>query len=948
MIVKSFVQLFFFLFISNSFAGSVKGVVTDKETGEPLLGVNVFVEGTSLRTITNVAGKFIIEDIPPGKHIIVFSFIGYEDVWKKNVAVISDSTVFFEIEMKPATIEPTFGLKKPLPDGWVLFEEPLDLYTTNTTRLINSGDIEKLPVRGIDELVSLNSGVTTAGSGGLTGNTFVRIRGTLSNQSLFQIDGIPYLNPLTGEPFGTIPNFAIDDIETQIGGFPVRYGNSLGGVVNTSTNTGYYRYFGGAEGITSGLTDAYGYNLFSGYVGGPLLPKSRNLTFFAVLEKLNAADDYPRAIKLEIPTAGISRDQLQDNQGDVLRFSGNIRGYFGHLKTTISASGSFRDYRDYIHSYAKHNSFHNPKLEDNVMAGAFDLEHALSHSAFWTLTLRYQSIEHKEGDGFWYEDVLAYGDSAKNAEVGVQLPRDGTKISYDENGVFYDYGRVYDFFGKYEVQTPGVDFKLVKAVTRHLFEIGGSFQQSTLRYYTLSPVVVAYGKDIYSLEERYYRGIGRYYGYDITGEEELNDSRMQEIAGITFEESGAKKPQTAWAYLQDQIDFRNLKLNLGLRYDFFDPKTDRIKDPENVLGFGTNPTRLDVDDFEKAPSENYFSPRLGAAFLLSYTTTLRANYGIYRRQPPLFTIYESWLKIKELEVRNGEDIHHGHVKAETSTQYELGIQKQIDTSVSVDFYLYYNQIKDIINLAVQRTKFGPTYRRYTSYTNIDNSLTVKGAGASVYFHAIGPFNGMINYTFTSSSQEDASSNFIGMFQNPNLVNSLTALIGNTPKHVVTADLDFRTAKGEGPAISGFRPLENTGANMLLKYHSGGFYTPIEQFNVLGNTDLSETIIPLINPATSDPFFQIDLKIDKRFDLKKVSLVPYLWIRNLLGRKNVTYVYPSTGQPNNTGYLETPEGQQQIIASPNPEGFVADYKALENNPENYDFPRLIRLGLKIKF
>ncbi|MFW5916714.1 MAG: carboxypeptidase-like regulatory domain-containing protein, partial [Bacteroidota bacterium] len=52
----------------------VSGMVTDAETGEPLPGVNIVVEGTTTGTTTNMDGEYSIE--APGDATLVFSFVG--------------------------------------------------------------------------------------------------------------------------------------------------------------------------------------------------------------------------------------------------------------------------------------------------------------------------------------------------------------------------------------------------------------------------------------------------------------------------------------------------------------------------------------------------------------------------------------------------------------------------------------------------------------------------------------------------------------------------------------------------------------------------------------------------------------------------------------------------------------------------------------------------------
>lgn len=58
-----------------AFAQTATGLVKDK-TGEPMIGVNVLVKGTTNGTITDFDGKFSIPDVPSNATLVV-SYIGY-------------------------------------------------------------------------------------------------------------------------------------------------------------------------------------------------------------------------------------------------------------------------------------------------------------------------------------------------------------------------------------------------------------------------------------------------------------------------------------------------------------------------------------------------------------------------------------------------------------------------------------------------------------------------------------------------------------------------------------------------------------------------------------------------------------------------------------------------------------------------------------------------------
>ncbi len=78
---------------------TVKGVVTDKETGEPMIGVSIRVTGTDVMTVTDVQGGYSLT-LPEGRYKVVFTYVGYEKVEREVDASRPES--FKEITMSPS------------------------------------------------------------------------------------------------------------------------------------------------------------------------------------------------------------------------------------------------------------------------------------------------------------------------------------------------------------------------------------------------------------------------------------------------------------------------------------------------------------------------------------------------------------------------------------------------------------------------------------------------------------------------------------------------------------------------------------------------------------------------------------------------------------------------------------------------------------------------------
>ena len=88
-----------------STTGKIRGAVVDAQTGEPLIGVNVIVKGTTLGAATDVNGVFIILRVAPGTYNVEASMIGYESVTFTQVIVEVDRTINIDFSLSISTFE---------------------------------------------------------------------------------------------------------------------------------------------------------------------------------------------------------------------------------------------------------------------------------------------------------------------------------------------------------------------------------------------------------------------------------------------------------------------------------------------------------------------------------------------------------------------------------------------------------------------------------------------------------------------------------------------------------------------------------------------------------------------------------------------------------------------------------------------------------------------------
>ncbi|HER09011.1 MAG TPA: TonB-dependent receptor [Bacteroides sp.] len=175
---------FFTVFAVNAQVREVSGVVTDAETGEPLIGVNVAVTGTTTGTITSADGSYSI-NVPSGQ-TLHFSYVGYES---QNVTITDQTRVNVSLVMSTEEIDEVvvigYGtMKRSDLTGAVSSISEEDIATTKSSNVIEA-------------LQGKVAGVDMVRSSGEAGSGYsILLRGarslTASNSPIYIVDGIDY------------------------------------------------------------------------------------------------------------------------------------------------------------------------------------------------------------------------------------------------------------------------------------------------------------------------------------------------------------------------------------------------------------------------------------------------------------------------------------------------------------------------------------------------------------------------------------------------------------------------------------------------------------------------------------------------------------------------------------------------------------------------------------
>ncbi len=240
-------------------SGSLKGTVTDKETGEPLPFANIVVElgGTQVGgTATDFDGNYMIKPISPGKYNVIATYAGYQKGITEGVIIKGDKITFLDMELSSTAV----ALKEV---EVKTYRVPLiDKDNTVQGATVTKDEIEKMPDRSANAVAVTVGGVFSRD--GERGN----IRGARADGTTMYIDGIK-----VSSGSSALPPSAIEQVSVVLGGLPAQYGDATGGVISVTTRGPSRKFGAGFEFETSEFLDAFGHNRLGFNLNGPLFTR---------------------------------------------------------------------------------------------------------------------------------------------------------------------------------------------------------------------------------------------------------------------------------------------------------------------------------------------------------------------------------------------------------------------------------------------------------------------------------------------------------------------------------------------------------------------------------------------------------------------------------------------------------------------------------------------------
>jgi len=229
----------------------------DEKTQNALPGASIIIEGTTLGTMADKNGNFVIHNLPAGTYDVSVSMIGYRKLTIKNILINIDRNTEKKFLLSAEVLSV---------DAIVVTESNnlIQSDLTSSTYFISGDDISKrLPVDSYLDAVALLPGVV--------GN---HVRGGRETDVVYMLDGLPLQGSLSRALASTLPNSSIIEMMVQTGGFSAEYGDASSGIVNVITKDGRNKAEGNLKFYTdfaeTGITDNHNSRRLEFDVGGPL------------------------------------------------------------------------------------------------------------------------------------------------------------------------------------------------------------------------------------------------------------------------------------------------------------------------------------------------------------------------------------------------------------------------------------------------------------------------------------------------------------------------------------------------------------------------------------------------------------------------------------------------------------------------------------------------------
>jgi hypothetical protein len=675
--------------------GKIAGRVTDSQSGEALAGCNVLVQGTSMGAATDANGEYFIINLSPGSYDLSFSMIGYASYTAAGVQVNIDVTTPVNAALTTEALQMA-GVS-------VSAERPAIENTLTSSKQIVSGDIMgSMPITDVNDVIKTLPGVVEEGGD-------LHLRGGRAGEEMYLVDGASVTNAVMGgQAIPVNPNM-VGELQLITGTFNAEYGQAMSGLFNTVLREP-------AQGLSASFSfrTTLGQDYFKADAGD-----FKDTDVYAeTMEIVDDAGNYTAAGASDYTETEFGGDKTimdfsagwgSGPMGFFFSFRqlddpGRLPGLAEDL-TNIQAKVSYQlgsnlklGFETLIYT---HNGIYDPTYDAERMdagmdvwqwlwamdqypvteesATQFGLNANYVMSANTNVTVRLDMMIRAQEDGAQssdgnFVDFEMDGNDQVTATTtynGAEGPNH-TKVMEDRanSNAWYNTENVYGHYFKSDetVTTIGVH-GTSQMNNRHLLRTGFDYRMFDID---------RSGHDVW---------YGRTLGYT------ESNPRLQHNS------FGDAKPVEIAAYVQDQMEFNDMILNVGFRFDGFDAGSDKGYWATGIEDMAADSTLNPFDPSKRKATEmkTQISPRLGVSFPVGDNMAFRYAYGSFFQRPELYSLLNNHMAQMDGGTESGFFIYLGNANLDPMQTdiYEMGMQYSIASDLKLDVSGYY---KDISNL----------------------------------------------------------------------------------------------------------------------------------------------------------------------------------------------------------------------------------------------------------
>lgn len=885
--------------VSAQTGGKVTGTIRDQETGEPLIGCNVVLMGTSMGASTDLDGVFFVLNIPAGKYDVQISMLGYQKKIEKGVIVNSGRTTVVDQKLKSTMVEQDAVIVEAVrPD--------VEPEKTSTSTVIRTEDVSQIAgMRTVTNVIGLAADVSDG-----------HFRGGRSGEELYTLQGMGIVNPLNSTSAFVPIMSAVEEVEVITSGFDAQYGNAQSGVVNISMKEGKSdRWHSNFESrVRLPQRKHFGPSVFDPsanyYLAKMLNPEvwkngdlETGLPFFSSLS--NVKDGYAKDTIVQIQVA-MALWKLQMKR-DLYRSYGKELDY----SVEGGAGGPVSDkVRMFIalQSNVTNPVFptEQPDIQRQVMGNVVsDMGGGMTLRLSGSLAQNNENIfPSSSGLGYynwlWDRILGVQYEQSVNSQGGVRFAQ-----TLSNNNSFYEV--------KFNVLRTSSQFgssPWPSSIADSLISATRVTSAQNLSQYLSGPDYFSYlrGNDDFRKERTLTMSLEGSYTSQVTKNHMVNagiQANQYQIFSEGYYNTSATlqtrnysaRPSELGLYVQDKMEFEGMIAKIGLRWDLWNADKDYYTDQFNPFGVrdtsGIVVSNPQAASKAKPPILGRLQPRAGISFPVDVNTVFHLNYGAFLQRPSFQYIVASQLSHSNLSV-SPLVLGNPRLKPQVTNSYDVGMKKGLGEGFTLDVSGYYKDVRDLVEMV---NFVNLKSLAFSTYVNRDYA-DIRGFRIALEKRK-GNFTCNVNYQFGVATGKSATvSNASPIIRQDSVLGVVTELT-NVPTRDILLDFDrthnlvvtlgYRTDDEWGPVLWGGFPLANWSVSSYSTARSGRPYTP-------------STNTKLLNSARTPAEYNTNLKVSKRIhQFYGTEATFYLEVFNLFDQRilNYSYLFPkvNAGQSN---------------------------------------------------